>query len=322
MIQAKFKNNYFKTQLRNVKKHKSLIPFLMPAALFTLVFSYIPMMGIAFAFLGPEFDLIRGPVLYNLFNSSLTLQNFTVIFDDPIFWRAIGNTLAISGIRLLLIFPLSIFIAIQLSELRSSALAKFVLIVICLPNFFSWAVVIGLWTGLLNAQGGALNEILIALRIIPPNYPLLQQDYLFRPFVIFFQAWRGAGWGSILFYAAIVSIDKTYYEAARIDGANKLQRIIHLTIPSILPTVALMLVLAISGIMDAGFEQIWTMMQNSAQFVETQVILGTYIFQLSVVDRTNIPFATALGVFNGLIALTLMLGGNFITRRSLKRGLW
>jgi len=298
--------------------------FLIPAAIFTLVFSYIPLMGIIFAFIDPAgFDLTGGPVLWNVINANFTFQNFVQIFDNPTFWRAIGNTLIISGIRLLLIFPLSIFIAIQLSELKRAWLAKFILIVICLPNFFSWAVVIAMWTGLLDMQGGAINELLIRWGLNSPNNPLLIHDSLFRPFVIFFQAWRGAGWGSIIFYAAIASIDKSYYEAARIDGANKLKRIIHLSIPSILPTIALMLVLAISGIMDAGFEQIWAMMQNSAHFIDSQIILGTYIFNLVRGTSTpNEPFATALGVFNGMIALSLMLIGNFITRRTLKRGLW
>lgn len=205
-----------------------------------------------------------------------------------------GNTLVISLIKLALCFPFSIFIAIQLSELKNAALSKLILIIICLPNFLSWAVVIGLWNGLMDVQGGAVNHLLVTLGIIDDNYALMAQNSWFKAMVIFLSAWKGAGWGSIMFYAAIMSIDKTYYESATIEGANKLQKIWYLTIPSILPTIALMLVMNISGIMDAGFEQVYTMMQANSEFEETQIILGTYLYNISVVNRTNIPFATAL----------------------------
>ena len=174
----------------------------------------------------------------------------------------------------------------------------------------------------MDAQGGAVNHLLVTLGIIDDNYALMAQNSWFKAMVIFLSAWKGAGWGSIMFYAAIMSIDKTYYESATIEGANKLQKIWYLTIPSILPTIALMLVMNISGIMDAGFEQVYTMMRANAEFEETQIILGTYLYNISVVNRTNIPFATALGVFNGLIALLLMLVGNLITTKTMKRSLW
>ena len=313
---------YWAAQWHRVKKHRFLLWFILPAAAFTLFFSYVPMLGVLFSFKGPSIYLTKAEVLYNVTHGEWTLQNYLDIFVDASFYKAVGNTLVISLIKLALCFPFSIVIAIQLSELKNATLSKLILIIICLPNFLSWAVVIGLWKGLMDAQGGAVNHLLVTLGIIDDNYALMAQNSWFKAMVIFLSAWKGAGWGSIMFYAAIMSIDKTYYESATIEGANKLQKIWYLTIPSILPTIALMLVMNISGIMDAGFEQVYTMMRANAEFEETQIILGTYLYNISVVNRTNIPFATALGVFNGLIALLLMLVGNLITTKTMKRSLW
>lgn len=313
---------YWSEQWRRTKKYRYLLWFILPAAAFTLFFSYVPMLGVLFSFKGPSFNLTKADVLYNVTHGEWTIQNYLDIFVDASFYKAVGNTLVISLIKLALCFPFSIIIAIQLSELKNPALSKLVLIIICLPNFLSWAVVIGLWNGLMDVQGGAVTNFLVTLGIIDRNYAIMAQNSWFKGMVIFLSAWKGAGWGSIMFYAAIMSIDKTYYESATIEGANKLQKIWYLTIPSILPTIALMLVMNISGIMDAGFEQVYTMMQANAEFEESQIILGTYLYNISVVNRTNIPFATALGVFNGLIALLLMLVGNFITTKTMKRSLW
>lgn len=314
--------SYWERQKRGLKKYKWTLWLILPAAAFAFIFSYIPMLGVLFSFKGASFNLLRGGVLENLFTSDWTLTNYSDIFVDETFWLAIGNTLIINLIKLVLVFPLSIVIAVSLSELKNQALAKVILIIISIPNFLSWAIVIGTWSGLLDSQGGVLNELLVKLSIIDSNYFTMGKDHLFKFFVIFLAAWKGAGWGSIMYYAAIMSIDKSYYESATLDGASKLQKIWYLTIPSILPTIALMLVLTFSGLMAAGFEQVWTMMGLGADFDTTQITLDTYLYQISVVNQTNIPFATALGVFNGLIALALMLIGNTITTKTMHRSLW
>lgn len=313
---------YWKSQMKRVKKYRRVLWFIIPAALFTLIFSYLPMLGVLFSFKGADFNLIHGTVLSNLFTGEWTFQNYLDIFVDNSFYLAVGNTLLINVIKLAICFPLSILIAVQLADLKSQVLSKVILIIICLPNFLSWAIVVGIWSGILDSQGGALNELLVLLGWLEPDYFLMSKDEWFKFFVILLSAWKGAGWGSIMFYAAIMAIDKSYYESAILDGANKIQQTWYLTIPSIMGTIALMLVLNISGMLAAGFEQIYTMMQLGAGLEETQITLDTYLYQISVVNRTNIPFATALGVFNGLIALALMLIGNYITTKTMHRSLW
>lgn len=316
------KRGYWAEQWHRTKKHRHVLWFLIPAAFFTLFFSYVPMLGVLFSFKGPSFDLTKADVLYNITHGEWTFQNYLDIFVDESFYTSVANTLIINGIKLVLCFPLSIFIAVQLSELRSSFMSKLILIVICLPNFLSWAIVIGIWNGLLDAQGGVLNELLVSIGAIDNNFAPMASNAWFKPMAIFLSAWKGAGWGSIMFYAAIMSIDKSYYESATLEGANTLQKMWYLTLPSIMGTIALMLVMNISGILGAGLEQIYTMMQNNSEFFDSQIVLDTYLYDISVVNRTNIPFATALGVFNGLIGLLFMLVGNFITTKTMKRSLW
>ena len=308
------KKGFWKDQWQRVKKHHRLLWFLLPAATITLIFSYLPMFGILFAFKGPEFDLTKADVMYNLTHGSWTFRNFVAIFYDESFIKAVGNTLLINLLRLAICFPLSIIIAVMLSELKNQTLAKVILIILTIPNFLSWAIVIGIWAGFLNPDFGILGKV---------TGFIMGQNEWFKALVVFFSAWKSAGWGCILYYSAIASIDKTYYEAATLEGANKLQKMWYLTLPSIMPTIALTLVLNISGMMATGFEQIYTMMKiNPGELMDAQIVLDTYIYNISIVNRTNVPFATALGVFNGLIGLTLMLVGNAITSKTMKRGLW
>lgn len=299
---------------RRFKKHFSLLWFVVPAFVISFIFSYIPMLGILFAFKdGSQFNLTTGDVMYNLTHGGWTVVNFIEIFSNPDFLLSIGNTLIINVFRLILCFPFSIIIAIQLSELKSQALAKVILIIISIPNFLSWAIVVGIWAGLFDADFGFLGQMM---------GNLMAKESWFKPLVVALSAWKSAGWGCILYYSAIASIDKTYYESATLEGANKIQKIWYLTIPSILPTIALTLVLNISGMLATGFEQIWTMMQINSETTLTQITLDTYIYRISIVERGNLPFATALGVFNGAIGLALMLIGNYITTKTMKRGLW
>lgn len=313
-VASEEKKGFWKMEWERVKKHRRLLLFLLPAILVSFVFSYIPMLGILFAFKGPEFNLAKADVFYNLTHGSWTFQNFADIFQNISFIKAVGNTLLINVLRLLICFPLSILIAVQLSELKNQGLAKVILIILTIPNFLSWAIVIGIWSGVLDPTFGVLGRV---------TGFIMGEDAWFKPLVVFFSAWKGAGWGCILYYSAIVAIDKTYYESATLEGANKLQKMWYLTLPSILPTIALTLVLNISGMMATGFEQIYTMMKvNAGVLIDSQIVLDTYIYEISIVSRNSVPFATALGVFNGLIGLTLMLVGNAITSKTLKRGLW
>ena len=311
----------WKLQKKRFMKYRKVLWFILPAAFFSFFFSYIPMLGLLFAFKDSSFNLLHGNVVGELFRGAWTFQNFADIFVDNSVFLALGNTLLINVIRLALCFPLSIILAIQLADMRKQGLSKLVLIILCIPNFLSWAIVISTWSGLFDSQGGVLNEVFVKLGWIEPDYFLMGKDHMFKFFVIFLSAWKGTGWGSIMFYSAVMAIDKSFYESATLEGANKLQKAWYLTIPSITPTIALMLVMNISSMMGVGFEQVYTMMQLNSSLEDTQITLDVYIYNISM-DNTNIPYATAVGVVNGLVGLVLMIVGNKITTKTLHRSLW
>ncbi|MDE5576333.1 MAG: ABC transporter permease subunit [Oscillospiraceae bacterium] len=314
---------FWHLQWKRIKKHRRILWFIIPAAVFSFIFSYIPMVGVLYSFKDfSDFDVSLG-MFGSLFEGGWTFQNYLDIFSDngDVFFAAVGNTLIISVARLIICFPFSIIIAVQLSELKSQTLSKVILIILCIPNFLSWAIVIGVWWGLLDSDVGVLGFVNV---VAPSTGDITTHDIWFRVLVVAWSAWKGAGWGCIMFYAAIMGIDKSYYESATLEGANRLQKMWYLTIPSILPTIALMLVMNISGLFAAGFEQIYTMMgADGGHLKESQQTLDTYIYEVARgSDAGNIPYSTALGVFNGVIALALMLIGNKITTKTLKRGLW
>lgn len=298
----------------NFKKNKTIMAFILPAFILSLVLGYLPMFGILFAFK----EKIT-PVFWfeDLLYEDWTLRYIISIFKDADVLLALKNTLIISGLKLVVIFPLTIIFAILLSEIKNQSISKLVLIIVCLPNFLSWPVTIGIWNNLLGLNNGLVNNIIASLG--GTRVYFFQDNFKFL--VIFLAAWKSIGWGSIYYYAAIMSIDKSYYEAATLDGATKLQKIRYLTLPTIKPVIALMLVMNITYILDAGFDQVYSMLQLVLSSTYDEQILGTYIFNLAM-SNSNIPFAVAMSVVNGLFALFLMLGGNTLVKKKLGRSLW
>ena len=315
------KMGYFKQQIKNFKKNKAIIFFIIPAILLTFLFGYVPMTGIIFAF---KKSIDSGNWFYDVLTQPFTGTHVLKFFSDVRVVTALKNTLIISGIKILIFFPLTIILAIFLSEIRKPSLSKLILIVLCLPNFLSWPVVIGIWNNLLNLEKGLINNIISALggeRIDFYAYSESGGISAFKVLAVFLSIWKGLGWGSIFFYSAIMSIDKEYYEAATIDGATKIQKVWYLTIPGILPVIALQLVMNITYILDAGFDLIYSMYTLNPDAENYEYILGTYIFDLAR-GNSNLPFAVAMSVVNGLFALVLMLVGNWFVKKKLGSSLW
>lgn len=303
-------------------RNRSILWFMIPAMLFAFVFSYIPMFGVTFAFKDTQFDVNmrrNASILGALVYSHWTFDTFQSIFT-PEFWSALSNSLIINALKLVLVFPLSILIAIQLAQVKKQWLAKAILIILCIPDFLSWAVVIKIWTNFFDPEIGLLGKQLMSLT---HGEHITYYEASFKPLFLFYAAWKGAGWGSILYYAAITAIDKSFYESATIEGANEFQKALYLTIPSISGTIALMLVLNISGFMGVGLEQVKLMLENKSYY-DAEMTLDLYIWELSIGQGAGVSYvqASAVGVFNGLVGLTLMLLGNALTTKTLKRGLW
>lgn len=313
------KQGYWHRVGQKLKKYGSIYWFVLPAAFLALLFGYIPLFFLLAAF--KENVAFGRYGIQAIFMGGWTLDQFAAIFttNSDQFFRALGNTLVINLTKLIFVFPLPIILAICLSEVKSSFLAKLFLIILCLPNFLSWPTVIGIWQNFFRLQDGVLNNI-FGTKINFFDYNLLGPGVnLFRFFAVFFDAWKGVGWNSIMFYTAIMSIDKSYYEAAELEGATKLQQIRHLTLPSIFPIIALMFIMNITYILSCGFEQINLIAEWNPEFITHETTLDYYLYFVSLREAGNYSFATALGLFNSTISLVFMLVGNKICRKFLNR---
>lgn len=300
-----------------VRKNKSLIPFLIPAMVFALIFSYLPMIGILIAFKdNPNFG--RYDVFEAFSRASWTLDNFRILFSDPEILKYIGNTLIISVMKIIILFPLPIILAVMISEVKNKTFSKIIQGMVFLPHFLSWVVITGIFNNLLDLYG-PINNMITSMGGDAVYF--MGEAGWFRPLVVILSGWKEIGYSSIVYVSAITAIDSSLYEAAQIDGASKLKQIWKITIPQILPTIIVMLIIRIGYLMDAGFEQVYTMLNPYTR--ETGEIIGTYVYRLGLGTGTrDYGLSTAVGLFNGVISLILILGANFISRKKFGTGIW
>lgn len=300
-----------------VEKHKHLIPFVIPAVLFALIFCYLPMAGIVIAFKdNPNF--VRYDVFEALAKSDWTMENFEKIFSDPEILRYIRNTLIISVMKIVILFPLPVVLAVMITELRHKNFSKLVQGLVFLPHFFSWVVIVGIFNSIFGMYG-PINNLSVALGGEPIYF--MGEPAWFRWLVVILSGWKEIGYSSIVYISAIMSIDPALYEAAKIDGASKLKQIWNITIPSIMPTIIVMLIIRIGYLMDAGFEQVYAMLNSLTR--ETGEIIGTYVYRLGFGSASgDYGLSTAVGLFNGIISLILILGANYFSKKKTGSGVW
>ncbi len=281
----------------------------LPLAFF-VVFRYLPMIGNVIAFRHYE----PGGSLFG--ERWVGLRYFRLFLDDPTFWQVFTNTLILGGLTLLFTFPLPIVLALLLNEVRSRVLKRFVQSVSYLPHFLSVVVVAGIITQLLSVNG-AVNQALRAVGHAPVTF--LQQPGWFRSIYVSSEVWQTVGWGTILYLAALTTIDQQLYEQARIDGANRWRQTWHVTLPGIRPTTATLLILNTGTFLAVGFEKI-LLLYNPLTYPTADVI-STYLYRVGVVSG-SFSYAAAIGLFESVIGLVLVFSANAVSRRLLGAGLW
>lgn len=300
-----------------IKKHRSLIPFVIPAVAFAFVFCYLPMIGILIAFKdNPNF--LRYDVFEAFSRADWTMENFQKIFSDPEIMRYLRNTLIISVMKIVILFPMPIILAVLISEVRNRGFSKLVQGIVFLPHFFSWVVIVGIFNSLFGLYGPINNigEALGGERIY-----FMGEPGWFRWLVVILSGWKEIGYSSIVYIAAISAIDPSLYEAAKLDGASKLRQIWNMTIPLIMPTIMTMLIIRIGYLMDAGFEQVYAMLNSNTR--ETGEIIGTYVYRLGLgAGSADYGLSTAVGLLNGLVSLLLILGANKLSKKTMGTGIW
>lgn len=292
-------------------EYLTLYLFLLPALGFLFVFSYIPMGGLIIAF--QDFNIFKG-----ISGSDFVgLANFQKAFSDPFFLRALRNTLVINSYKLLYWIPLPLLMALMINELSFLPFRKTVQTIIYMPHFLSWVIVGGIFTQLLTVNGGTVNRILSFLGMEPVHF--LTNGHWFRETIVWSSMWKEAGWGTIVYLAAITAVDPSLYEAAKIDGASKWVRIWKITVPSVTNTVVLVLMLSLGNLLGNSFEQI-LVMYNSIVY-ETADVIGTYTYRIGI-GQMQYSYSAAVGMFNSVVGFILVVSTNALCRRFLDRSIW
>lgn len=306
---------------KQMKQYGNLFLFYIPAIVLVVIFSYIPMAGVIMAFKKNPNLLGSSSAIQGILDADwIGFKNFEKIFTDPDIISALRNTLIISMQKIVILFPIPIVMAICINEMRGKIVRKSLQAVMYIPHFLSWITVSGIFITLLSYDTGIVNNLMQFFGF--DRIPFVTSNDTFRGVLVVSAAWAYLGWNTIVYVSAITALDRDLIEAAKIDGASKWQQIIHVTLPGILPTIAVMFILRIGGIMDAGYDQVLAM--YSPYIKESGDILGTYTFRL-VKEAGLLPqyaLSTAVGLFNSVVGLVLVLSGNFISRRLFKRGLW
>lgn len=303
--------NWFKILMRDVKRDRILYFLLIPFLLWFLVFKYLPMWGIQIAF--KDFSVFKG-----IQGSDwVGLEHFIEFVSNEYFLRVFRNTVVISLYGLLICFPAQIILAIMISEVSHEGFKKTVQTLTYLPHFVSVVVVAGIVTTILSPSNGLVNIILSKLGM-EKIYFLTDPDY-FRGIYTTMNLWKETGFASIVFIAAIAGIDVQLYEAAKMDGANKLRQIMNVTIPGILPTIVVMLIMKIGNLLSVGYESIILLYQPATY--EKADVISTYVYRSGLVDG-RYDFATAVGLFNSIVALVLVIAANKISKKITQTSLW
>ncbi|WP_337099876.1 ABC transporter permease [Paenibacillus sp. YIM B09110] len=306
------------TEIRSGRWYRLITQFelqsmVWPALIFLFVFAYIPMYGILIAF--KDYDMFLGVTG----SPWVGLDHFKEFFTDPNFMQVMRNTLAINGLNLLIGFPAPIIFALLLNEISSQKFKRFVQTISYLPHFVSWVVFGGLIITILSPSNGILNFLLLKLGVLSEPINFLGVADNFWIILVAGEVLKGLGWGAIIYIAAISGVDQEMYEAATIDGAGRLQKMWYVTIPSIMGTVVIMLIFAISAILNTGFEQI-LVLQNPLN-LDTSETIDTYVYKTGM-QQMRYSYSTAVGVAKSIVAVLLLLGANYVSKKITDKGLF
>lgn len=302
-VQVRKKKNTF---LRMLEQWDLQI-LLIPGILLVLLFSYVPMYGVIMGF--QDFQLGDFPG----FSPWVGFKHFGTMFADKYFGLAMRNTLVISLLKMFINFPIPIIFAVLLNEMKNQPLKKTVQTVSYLPHFISWVVAATLIMDLLSTDGGTVNEFLVWIGFTKEPIGFFTNGKYFWGLTLVTNIWKEIGWDAIIFVSAITSVSQDMYEAADIDGATRLQKMWHITIKSIKPTIILMFIFQVGGILNANFDQIMllTNQMGNAMLKEYADVIDTFVYRLGVAQG-RFSFAAAAGLFKSIINFALLLGSNWI----------
>ncbi|MHA9742101.1 ABC transporter permease [uncultured Robinsoniella sp.] len=300
----------------NIKKYFrrnwQLWVMLFPAMLYILIFCYVPMYGIQLAF--REYDFAKG-----LTGGAFAgFKYFKQYFESPMFFTTLKNTFVISFASILVGFPIPIILAMVVNQIRNKKWKRTVQTTVYIPYFISVVVLVSMLRIMLADDTGVISNFLKAIHLVGKDVNLLGSESTFMPVYVLSGVWQTMGWNSIIFIAALSSVDTQLYDACRIDGANRWQTMIHIDLPAIMPTIIIMLIMNMGNILNVGFDKVF-LMQNSLNLGASQVI-STYVYTVGI-KSSQFSFGAAVGLFNTLINFVFLMATNAIAKRSTGTGL-
>lgn len=292
-------------------KHKYMYLMLVPAMVYYVVFCYVPMYGatIAFKDFNPMLGIMKSPWI--------GFEVFEQLFGMSKFYSVFWNTIRISLIRLVFGFPFPIIVALMLNELRWNRIKRVIQTAIYIPNFISWVVLGGIMTSLLSMDSGIVNGVIKMLGFQPIGF--LTDERYFVPTMVVSMIWKTFGWNTIIYLAAMTGIDPQLYEAATVDGANRWQRLLHITLPCIRSTIIVVLITRIGSLMQAGFEQIFVLYHPGVY--GTADIIDTYVYRMGL-QEGKFELASAVGLFKSVVNFALVVIANKTARMMGEEGIY
>lgn len=296
--------------VKNYRQNPLLYWMLAPVLIYVLIFNYVPMFGLVISF--QDYSLTRGV----MGSKWIGLKNFEDFFSSMYFGRTLGNTLILSGLDLLVCFPAPIILALMLNEVSCLRFKKTIQTVSYMPHFISMVVVAGLIKEFCSSTG-VVAQFVQLLGGTPQSY--ISQPQYFRAIFTVSQVWQTIGFNSIVFLAALSGIDMQLYEAAKIDGAGRLRQLWHVTLPGIIPTIIIMLILRCGAIMNVNFEKV--LLLYSPSTYATADVISTYVYRAGIIKQ-KIGYSTAVGLFNSVVSLMLVLGANYLSNKFTDSGLF
>lgn len=319
MQEVKVNNSLVKTQIKNKKTTKlrqilqnwQLYLFILPAFLYFLIFHYVPMYGVQIAFK----DFI--PALGIWGSEWVGFEHFTRFFNSYYFWDLVKNTLGISIYELLVGFPLPIILALALNEAKDGLYKRTVQTVTYAPHFISVVVMSGMIIAFLSPTTGLINHVIQLFGFEPISF--MSDPKWFKSVYVLSGVWQSTGWGTIIYLAALAGVDTQHHEAAIVDGASRFQRIWHINIPAIVPTMIILLIMNVGNILAMGFEKI-LLLQNPLN-LESSNVIATFVYKAGLLDA-QYSFASAVGLFNAVINAILLIAVNHIAKKTSETSLW
>lgn len=297
-----------KASLNKLRKDWVLYAMLFPAILYFVIFHVVPLIGMKLAF--QDYRILGDHVWVGW-------KHFEALFSSPAFFDVLKNTMIISTMKMIFVFPIPIILSLLINEVMNGSYRKYVQSIVYLPHFLSWVVIAGVWISLLGPEDGAVNVMRNFFQLPSLDY-MTSKDHI-RWVLVFSEMWRSAGWDSIIYLAAIMKISPSLYEAAKIDGASTFQQMRFITLPELSATIVTVFILNLGFFMNAGFDQVFNLINDSV--ISKIDILDTYVYRIGIMNG-QYAFATAASLFKGVIGVILVLGTHFISKRISGKGVW